>query len=40
MTFDGDLDREIRDGLLTIADRSPVHHTLEGQIEILTSEAD
>lgn len=33
----GDLDRETRDELLSIADRCPVHRTLEGQIEIHTT---
>lgn len=32
----GDLDQEGRDRLLAIADRCPVHRTLEGQIEIHT----
>jgi uncharacterized OsmC-like protein/alpha-beta hydrolase superfamily lysophospholipase len=34
----GDLDRSTRDRLLSIADRCPVHRTLEGQSEIHTSE--
>ena len=33
----GDLDDEQRQRLLAIADRCPVHRTLEGQIEIVTS---
>lgn len=34
----GDLDRQTRDRLLRIADRCPVHRTLEGQIEVHTIE--
>jgi uncharacterized OsmC-like protein/fermentation-respiration switch protein FrsA (DUF1100 family) len=40
VTLHGDLDRETRDRLLAIADRCPVHRTLEGQIEIHTTEMD
>jgi uncharacterized OsmC-like protein/pimeloyl-ACP methyl ester carboxylesterase len=38
VTLEGDLDRESRDRLLSIADRCPVHRTLEGQIEVRTVE--
>lgn len=37
LTLTGDLDDEQRDRLLKIADRCPVHRTLEGQIEVRTS---
>jgi uncharacterized OsmC-like protein/alpha-beta hydrolase superfamily lysophospholipase len=40
VTLRGDLDAAARDRLLAIADRCPVHRTLEGQIEVHTSEAD
>ncbi len=36
LTLRGDLDDETRDRLLSIANRCPVHRTLEGQIEIRT----
>ena len=36
----GELDRATRERLLSIADRCPVHRTLEGQIEVRTIEAD
>ena len=36
VTLQGDLDDEARARLLSIADRCPVHRTLEGQIEIRT----
>lgn len=39
VTLRGDLDGEMRQSLLTIADRCPVHRTLEGQIEVHTTES-
>lgn len=36
LTLTGDLDDDQRDRLLRIADRCPVHRTLEGQIEVHT----
>ncbi len=38
VTLHGELDRPTRDQLLSIADRCPVHRTLEGQIEVDTVE--
>jgi len=37
LTFDGELSQEQRDALLVIADKCPVHRTLEGEISISTS---
>lgn len=37
LTFTGDLSEEQRDSLLVIADKCPVHRTLEGEISITTS---
>lgn len=39
ITLEGDLDAAQRQRLLEIADRCPVHRTLESEIEIVTSEA-
>jgi putative redox protein len=38
VTLDGDLDASQRARLIEIADRCPVHRTLSGPIDILTSE--
>jgi uncharacterized OsmC-like protein/fermentation-respiration switch protein FrsA (DUF1100 family) len=40
LSLRGDLDGEARERLLSIADRCPVHRTLEGQIEIRTTAED
>lgn len=37
LTFDGDLTDEQRDSLLVIADKCPVHRSLEGEISISTT---
>jgi putative redox protein len=37
LTFDGDLSDQQREALLVIADKCPVHRTLEGEISISTS---
>ncbi|MGV8852074.1 MAG: alpha/beta fold hydrolase [Rhodoglobus sp.] len=37
LTFTGDLSDEQRDSLLVIADKCPVHRTLEGEISVTTS---
>ena len=39
LTFSGDLDDDQRQRLLRIADRCPVHRTLEGRIEVHTTVA-
>jgi putative redox protein len=39
VTLDGDLDDSQRARLLEIADRCPVHRTLSGAIDIVTSES-
>jgi putative redox protein len=38
LTIDGDLDDRQRARLLEIADRCPVHRTLSGPIDIVTSQ--
>jgi uncharacterized OsmC-like protein/alpha/beta superfamily hydrolase len=40
LSFDGDLDEAQRDRLREIADRCPVHRTLDGQIEVHTTVED
>ena len=40
ISFRGDLDEQTRERLLTIANRCPVHRTLEGTIEVRTTVAD
>ena len=40
ITLEGDLDTDQRKSLMAIADRCPVHRTLESEIEIVTSEAE
>ncbi|GAA1216101.1 bifunctional alpha/beta hydrolase/OsmC family protein [Rhodoglobus aureus] len=37
LTFEGELSEEQRDALVVIADKCPVHRTLEGEISITTS---
>ncbi|WP_010205001.1 bifunctional alpha/beta hydrolase/OsmC family protein [Salinibacterium sp. PAMC 21357] len=37
LTFSGELSNEQRDSLLVIADKCPVHRTLEGEISVTTS---
>ena len=39
ITLEGDLDANQRQRLMAIADKCPVHRTLEGEIEIVTTEA-
>ena len=39
ITLEGDLDEDQRARLMDIADRCPVHRTLEGEIEIVTERA-
>lgn len=39
ITLEGDLDQDQLDRLMAIADRCPVHQTLEGEIEIVTKRA-
>ncbi len=40
LTLRGDLDADTRDRLLSIANRCPVHRTLEGRIEVVTELTD
>ena len=39
ITLEGDLADEQRSALLSIADKCPVHRSLHGEIEVLTSHA-